>query len=137
VQNRAQRTGGLRGARRILHLPEDLRLAQHHRVQARGDAEGMAHGLFARQRVEVALQLVALHAVVLRQPVGDLFRGPLRREVELGPVARRQDRRFGGEPALDLGERLAQPLDMEHHALAHRERRGMVIQTEREKRHES
>ena len=30
----------------------------------------------------------------------------------------------------------AAPLDMEHHALPHRQGRGVVIQTEREKRHD-
>ena len=34
-----QRARGDRGVVGVLHLPEDLRLAEHHRVEARGDAE--------------------------------------------------------------------------------------------------
>jgi hypothetical protein len=135
VQHRAERAGGLGGARGLLHLAEDLRLAEHHGIQARGDTEGMAHRLLARQRVQVALQLVALQPVVLRHPVGHLGRRALCRDVQLGAVAGGEDRRLGGEAAPDLGQRVAQPLDVEHHALAHCEGRGVVIQTEREKRH--
>jgi hypothetical protein len=33
VQHRAERARGFRGARRVLHLAQDLRLAEHHRVE--------------------------------------------------------------------------------------------------------
>ena len=44
--------------RRLLHLAEDLRLADHHRVEARRDAEEMAHGFATPVGVEAARQLV-------------------------------------------------------------------------------
>jgi hypothetical protein len=35
----------------------------------------------------------------------------------------------------ELAKRLAHALDVKHHALAHRERRGLMVQTEGIKRH--
>ena len=137
VQHAAERAGRLGGARRLLHLAEDLRLAEHHRIEPRGDAEGVAHRLLARQRVEVVLQLRGVHAVVVRQPLrqlGGRFVFLASRDIELGAVAGREDRGFARQPALQLAERLLQALDMEHHALAHRERRGLMVQAESEKR---
>ena len=49
VQHRAGRAGVLRGAVGVLELAEDLRLAEHHRVEARGHRERVVHGL-ARRR---------------------------------------------------------------------------------------
>ena len=43
-----QRPGGERRVVGLLDLAEDLRLAEHHRVEARGDAEDVGHGLVAR-----------------------------------------------------------------------------------------
>src|SRR2546423_1468160 len=59
-----------RGAHRLLHLAQDLRLAEHHGIEAARDAEGVLHGVVSLLAIEV------------------------RREVEpQGP-------RPGGEPAL-------------------------------------
>jgi hypothetical protein len=44
VQRGAQGAGVLGGAHGVLHLAQDLRLAQHHRVQPAGHAEGVARG---------------------------------------------------------------------------------------------
>ena len=43
VQQRAQGAGLFGGLHRLLHLPEDLGFAQHHRIQPAGDAEGVLH----------------------------------------------------------------------------------------------
>ena len=45
VERGPDRLARLGERERVLHLPEDLRLAEHHRVEARGDAERVAHGL--------------------------------------------------------------------------------------------
>ena len=42
VQRRAQRAGLVGLAHGLLHLAQDLRLAQHHRIEPGGDAEGVA-----------------------------------------------------------------------------------------------
>ena len=57
----------LGGAHRVLHLAEDLRLAQHHRIEPGGDAERVAHGLVLRQRVQVRRSSATLQLVVLGQ----------------------------------------------------------------------
>ena len=57
VQHRAEAARLLRGLVRLLHLAEDLRLAEHHRVEAGGHAEGVAHGRLALELVEVRLDL--------------------------------------------------------------------------------
>jgi hypothetical protein len=44
VQRGAQRAGFVGLAHRLLHLAQDLRLAQHHRIQPGGHAEGVARG---------------------------------------------------------------------------------------------
>ena len=41
VQRGAERAGGVGLAHRLLHLAEDLRLAEHHRIEPAGDAERM------------------------------------------------------------------------------------------------
>ena len=51
VQVRAQGVGLLSYARGIFHLPQDLRLAQDHGVQARGHPKRMAHRVCVGQRV--------------------------------------------------------------------------------------
>ena len=56
VQHRAQAARLLRGLVGLLHLPEDLRLAEHHRVEARRHAEGVAHRRLALEPVEVRLR---------------------------------------------------------------------------------
>ena len=43
-----------RAAVRDLELAEDLRLADHHRVEARADAEQMAHGVRSLEAIERA-----------------------------------------------------------------------------------
>ena len=53
VQHGAQRPRVFRRARRLLHLTEDLRLPQHHRVQTGCDAKRVAYRVVARQGVDV------------------------------------------------------------------------------------
>ena len=53
VEHQAQRARRFGVPHRLLHLAEDLRLAQHHRVEPARDAERMRDGAFARQRVDV------------------------------------------------------------------------------------
>src|SRR5687767_2139501 len=93
----------------------------------------MAHGLLAWQGVEVRLQLFRREAVVLRKPAGELL-GAFAGYVNLGAVAGREDRRLRRQAAFQLAQGLVQALDVEHHALAHRERRGDMVQSEREQR---
>ena len=120
VQIGAEATGGIGQAYCVLHLPEDLRLAQHHRVQARRDAEGVAHGVVLRQHVQMRAQFIDIQAVVVGQEMGGRVEGIGRRAggVQFGAVAGRQNRGFidmraaalrvdAGEPAARRLHRLA------------------------------
>ena len=89
----------------------------------------MTYRLFLVEGIKVRGELAGAQAVILREPRGDGLR-LLARDVQLGAVARRKDRRLLGEAALHLGERLAQALDVEHHALAYRERSCLMVQAE-------
>src|SRR5207244_13435241 len=63
-------------------------------------------------------------------------RGSVPLEIDLGPVAGRQDRRFlratGG---YDIAQRVDQDLGCEDHSLPHVERRGSVVEAYGEERH--
>ena len=61
---------------------------------------------------------------------GEMTGPRLAGKVELGAIAGRKDRRFRRERALQFHQRVAHALDVKHHPLAHRERRGMVIQSQ-------
>ena len=72
VQHRPQGAGVLGGADGLLQLAKDLRLAEHHRLQAARNAERVRHGLIPRQRVEVGFQLGGIDLVDGSQPLADL-----------------------------------------------------------------
>jgi hypothetical protein len=135
VQQRAQGAGVLRHARRLLHLAEDLRLAQHHRIEPAGDAEHVAHGIAAGQGVQVGRDVPRRQLVILRQPVRRPL-GRLGRAVQFGAVAGRQDGRLAHlPPARQFDQRLRQAQRIERHLLAHGKRRGMVVEAEGIKLH--
>ena len=47
----------------LLHLRENLRLAEHHAVQAGGHAKQMAHGCFASSDDELAADFLDRHVM--------------------------------------------------------------------------
>ena len=105
----------------------------------------MAHRARLRQHVGVALQFVQAQLLLrgdeLLQRELRALRF-LRRAVELSPVAGRDDGRLGDAPAGRFRQPLAQPADRhahflrdERHPFAHGERRGRVVQSERQKLH--
>ena len=93
---------------RVFELPQDLRLAQHHAVQATGHAEGMAGGFLVFQAVGVGAQFVGRDAAALGQPgEGMVQRGFIACAVDLGAVAGGDDGRFRG-----ACHALAQPVEL-------------------------
>src|SRR5262249_5238877 len=88
-----------------------------------------------RQGVEIGLELLEIYAVISGEP---LERG-LRlseRAIELGAIAGRKNCRFLDRFALyQLREGGSQALGVERHALANRQRRGLVGQNQREELH--
>src|SRR5262249_2000655 len=118
-----------------LHLAENLRLADHHRVEPGSHAERVPDRFALRQRVEVGLELLWLDPVIPGEPIECGLR-LTERAVDLGPIARRQDSGFFDRlvPG-ELRQGRAQALSVERYALADRERRGLVIQSQREELH--
>ena len=87
---------------RVLHLAEDLRLADDERVEARGDAEEMPRGVEVVQVVDVRDHIAGRHVVELAEELHEVVArrgGLVARDVDLGPVARRQHRRLARRPA--------------------------------------
>ena len=127
LQHRPERAGVERDGVRLLDLPEDLRLADDHRVERRGDAEQVAQRLVAVERVEVRAQARRQCALVDEEAMQRLDgRGVLDTGVELDAIAGRDDHRLAdaghGHQAL---ERSRQQLAGEGDALAHLDGRGL------------
>ena len=135
VEHQPQRARRLGGLYRLLHLAQDLRLAQHHRIEPARDAERMRDGFLLRQGIDILRQRHLGLAMEGFEPLHDrLGRGAI--EVDLGPVAGREDRRFLD---LRLAEEIAQcgtqRIDLERKALPHLERRGAVVEAKCVQRH--
>ena len=131
VEHRARGARGLGEGEGVLHLPQDLRLAQDHGVEARRDAERVQRGLVAGRGVEQRLELPPGHAAMAAEPA-ERLRARLARHrghpVDLDPVARGEDHDLLQEAAArEVGEDLADLLLLEGELLAHRHRRGAVI----------
>ena len=130
VQHKPQRSGGFGIAHRLLHLAQDLRLAQHHRVEAGRHPERVRHRLFARQREKIGRQRILGHVVEAFEPADDGLRlRPM--HVDLGAVAGRQDRRFlDRRQPQKVAERMPERVRRERDPLAHLERRSRVVEAE-------
>ena len=130
VERGAEAARSLGGAHGILHLAQDLRLAQHHAVQPAGHAEGMARHGVVLKRVGVVAKRVLGHIAGAGQPcerVVDI--DAVARAVHLGAVARGDDGCFGM-----LRKSLAQAVqgrthlvDRKREAAAQIQRCGVVV----------
>src|SRR5262249_60125956 len=85
---------------RVLHLPEDLGLADHHRIEARGDTERMTDGVTLGVGVERRLHRSRVDAAVTAE-VAERGGARLARNVgdgvHLDPVAGRQEWRLASQ----------------------------------------
>ena len=138
VQGRAQRADFARGAHGVFHLPQDLRLAQNHRVQATGHAKRMPCRLLIHQCVNVLVQAVGADAAGLSQPghgVGhEYFVGGA---VNFGAVAGRENGGFSlatNRLAKTVQHR-THVFDSKGEATPQIEWCGGVVETERPNRH--
>ncbi len=140
VQPRADRLAGLGQREGVLHLAEDLRLADHHGVEAGRHAEGVAHGVAIEVRIEDGLHGAEVEAAVAAQ-VAEHRRPRLARRlghaVHLDPVARGQDHELGEQAAaLDVAQHLAQLVLLDRELLAQADRRVLVAEAGDEERHQ-
>ena len=130
-------------AHRLLHLAEDLRLAEHHRIEPAGDAERVPRGgaaFAARRRASRSVLAAARRRrrPASRWPGATSARGSAP-HVELGAVAGRDDRDLarpgrGGERETPAAA-AASCCEREREAAAQIERRGRVVQSEGEDAH--
>ncbi len=90
---RAQVVGASVGA---LHLPENLRLADDERVEARGDAEQVTGGVGPLVDVEMPGHLVVVDAVILAEETANRVGGrvAIGGGIDLGAIAGREDDRL-------------------------------------------
>ncbi len=125
------------------HLPEHLRLADDQRVERRGDAEDVAHGLLVRVRVEVAGEEVGgdfAHAGEEVAQARDGLAGvrALGRGQKLDAVARRDDQALAHHLAVhERAQVFGARLVGERKTLAHLDGRGLVIQSDEQNGHGS
>ena len=135
VQQRAHRPSLFGTAGSVLHLTEDLRLAEDHRVEPARDAKDMPDRIALRIGIEIRRDFAQRQVMKTRQPVGSVLR-LLRGEVQFGAIAGRQDRRLAHRPLVrQIMQRVVQALGLKRHLLANRERRRMVIQAKSIKLH--
>jgi len=132
VEKCPERAGRLGDANRLFHLAEDLRLADHHGIEAGGDAECVSNRFALRKGIEVRLQLLGLDAVIAGEPLECGLR-LAQRAVKLGAIACRKDCSLPDRLAQgQLRKRRFKALGVKRHALANRKRSGLVVQPERE-----
>ena len=129
----------------LLHLPEDLRLAQYHRVQSAGNPECVPDRLGMWQQVRGSVQVVWIDALFVRDELGQGCAGVARlvdHTVQLGPVAGRDDRRLAQRAGVARAEPLAQARDgsadlvrNECDPLSQGQRGALVVQSHRDQLH--
>ena len=138
LQRRAERAGAVGLAHRLLELAEDLRLAEHHRIEPARDAEGVARRRAAFEHVGVRARSVgvATPPTPASQSTAGATCAASRADVELGAVAGRDDRDLADplqatRASLQRGREL---LGREREAAAQVERRGRVVEAEGDRR---
>ena len=140
VELGADRLAGLGQREGVLHLPQDLRLADHHGVETGRHPEGVAHGVGVDVRVEDGLHRAEIQTAVPAEVAeGQRARlaGRLGDPVDLHPVARREHDDLGQHAVgLDVAQQLAQLVFLDGELLAQRHRRVLVAEAGDEERHQ-
>jgi hypothetical protein len=117
IEERSRRPGLVRGA----HLPEDLTLTRHERVEAGGHSEEMQRRRVIREPVREGGDLVAAEETKRLQR---LLVGALADHVQLGAVARRETDAL--PVARELARERGRLARVERDALTHLDR-GMTV----------
>ena len=94
-QQRPDRTRFTRDGVGRFHLAENLRLAQHQRVQPRGHAHHVTNGSIVFMDISAGTQLIEAQVVVVRQPFQHaVCRKVVLLYIELTAIAGGEDRSF-------------------------------------------
>ncbi|MNZ40518.1 hypothetical protein D3C78_580400 [compost metagenome] len=120
-----------------LHLPEDLRLAEHQRVKPGGHPHHVPHGIVIFMDVGAGAQFIQAQLMIFGQPAQDtLCAQVVLLYIKLAAVAGRKDRGFaaGGQSA-ELLQGVHQLLRGKRHALAYVYRGSLMVDTEGKKGH--
>ena len=135
MKHGADGAGPARDLVRFLHLTEDLRLAEHERVERRGHAEEVSNGGASGERIERVLGRARRERRELGAArFGHRFerRTGARRGDELDAVAgRNQERLADRRAAHDGAQEFGHPLGGQREALANVDGRTLVRQTPR------
>ena len=130
VQLRAERAVFFGDAHCILHLAENLRLADDHRIKSAGDTEGMTNCVRLIVGIEIWRQIGTVDLVIARQPVDDQFRR-FGRTIDFGTVAGGENRHLLDRLTVrQISQRAMQFFGIERHALANGERRRVMVDAE-------
>ena len=131
--------GGTRNSRRLvrsLDLSEDLRLADHHGIQAGRDPEQVAHRLGPVVLVQVRAQLGRAYRAVRQQVLPQVRSCSVMGDQELNPVAGGQDHRLAHvRPRLEGAERRGQIVRRDGNLLAQLHRRIAMVQAREKEIH--
>lgn len=119
----------------LLELAQDLGLADHHGVEARRDAQQVAHHGVAGEPVKTAVEFGARHVPIAAQPVDD-GRVIIGSEVDFGAVAGGQQYQLlHGGLRTQIGQRPRHIACGIGNAFTHRHGGGGVIESDAEKGH--
>jgi hypothetical protein len=134
VEAGTQAAGVARQLPGVLDLAQDLRLAQHQRVEAGGYPEQVAHSVTVMVLIQAAPKNVELKPVGLGQPAcGLALVAVADAAVDLGAIAGGNDRGLLHTcPCQQRGQRFGQALGRERHLLAQGDWRGLVAQAQRQ-----
>ena len=128
--------GLVRYAIGILELAQDLRLAEHHGVESRGDGEGMRDGEPVLMDVQARGEIQVV-AVMILEPLRELRGARIARPVHFRAIAGRENHHLGDTALLlQRAQRRGQAILVERHFLAQRKRRGLMVETENVECHE-
>ena len=141
MQRRPHRLARLREREGVLHLPEDLRLADHHGIQARGHAERVADRVVLGMDIEDGLDGCRVHAALPAQMAergGARLARHLGDAVDLDAIARRQHHGLAQRAAThEVAQDLADLVLVGRQLLAQLDRRVLVAQPCSEERHQA
>ena len=138
VELSANRTDGAGGGIGFLHLAENLRFADDHRIEARSYAEQVPHRIFFAKFVEMRVEFVSREMKVVVQESAQVGVAVGGVGHDLHAIAGGDDHAFfdpgiGGELAAGVGQARLR----DRQALADFERRALVIHANELKSHEA
>ena len=128
----------VRGPVSLFQLPEDLRLAEHQRVQSAGDREDMLDRLATFELIERVAQVETMggEVVPVSEPLHQRIASAVRETVHLGAIAGGDDHGLANAwRAVELTQRFGQLFVAENHFLADLDRSCTMIDADDDECH--